>query len=161
MTQEFIDRHNVAGKEFGRLRVIEFNHKDNKGLYWKCLCSCGNTSIVRQDSLKSGNTFSCGCWKKETAARNGRLQRKGYGIVNNYGLIYKPDHVRANPRGYVIEHLLIMEAMLKRPLLQGETVHHNDLNRKNNQPYNLRLFSSNSEHLKFHRKMERENIING
>ena len=32
---------------------------------WNCLCKCGNTTVVGTSSLKSGNTKSCGCYRKE------------------------------------------------------------------------------------------------
>lgn len=33
--------------------------------YWNCTCKlCNNTKEIREDSLKSGKTISCGCYKK-------------------------------------------------------------------------------------------------
>jgi len=46
--------------KFGRLLVIEQAVKA-KHSKWKCLCDCGNITVVRQDHLKSGFTKSCGC----------------------------------------------------------------------------------------------------
>lgn len=40
------------------------NHRTSGGYskaQWLCRCDCGNTVIVLSDSLKSGNTSSCGC----------------------------------------------------------------------------------------------------
>jgi len=31
--------------------------------YWKCLCDCGNYTIVRGGNLQQGSTLSCGCEK--------------------------------------------------------------------------------------------------
>lgn len=30
-------------------------------ILWKCICDCGNETIVRTNSLTTGNTASCGC----------------------------------------------------------------------------------------------------
>lgn len=51
---------NLIGQKFGKLTVI---NRDNnkKRVYWNCKCDCGNTISVRQDSLLSGATKSCGC----------------------------------------------------------------------------------------------------
>ena len=59
---------NLVGRKFGRLEVKEYSHK-NKWVasYWKCLCDCGNTKVVRGSSLTSGATRSCGCLLKEVA----------------------------------------------------------------------------------------------
>ncbi len=53
---------NLAGREFNDLTVISFigfgsSHK----AVWECLCKCGNTIKVKANSLKTGNTKSCGC----------------------------------------------------------------------------------------------------
>lgn len=64
----------------------------------------------------------------------------------------------ANPRGYVKarrggtrEHRLVAEAMIGRPLLPGEVVHHIDRNSKNNDPSNLMVLTQ-SEHAKLHHR---------
>lgn len=43
--------------------------------------------------------------------------------------------------GYALEHRIIMEQMLGRPMLDSEQVHHKDGNRQNNHPSNLELRS--------------------
>lgn len=52
--------------KFGRLTVIKEYGRDKRGnALWLCKCECGNEVIVRGDKLKSGNTKSCGCYKKD------------------------------------------------------------------------------------------------
>lgn len=58
-------RNNLTGKRFGRLTVIKLMPKNKRKTYYECLCDCGNTKIVRSDSLTSGSVQSCGCLKKE------------------------------------------------------------------------------------------------
>jgi len=60
MSSGKIQRHNLQGKRFGRLKVLKFSHKKKRKAYWLCLCNCGNTKTVRADSLKDGSTTSCG-----------------------------------------------------------------------------------------------------
>ena len=58
----------LTGKQFGRLTVIErdFDKKDkSRQAWWKCKCSCGKEISVRSHCLISGNTQSCGCYRKE------------------------------------------------------------------------------------------------
>ena len=55
----------LTGKTFGKLTVIEHcgKIKGNSEHYWKCQCECGNETLVKGSSLRSGNTKSCGCGK--------------------------------------------------------------------------------------------------
>ncbi len=58
------------GKRFGSLTVIEkteetVRHGGARSPLWKCRCDCGNTTLVRLDSLTSGNIRSCGCMENE------------------------------------------------------------------------------------------------
>lgn len=50
----------------------------------------------------------------------------------------------------VHEHRTVAAEKLGRPLRKGEVVHHIDRNPRNNDPDNLRVFSSQSEHQRFH-----------
>lgn len=56
----------LTGQKFGRLIVIEKvgKSKDNHAM-WRCMCDCGKETITMGKSLRSGNTSSCGCLKKE------------------------------------------------------------------------------------------------
>jgi hypothetical protein len=52
---------------------------------WKCRCDCGGYLTVRAANLSSGNTNSCGCWKREFRRANETHGMKGtrtYGIWN-------------------------------------------------------------------------------
>ena len=48
------------------------------------------------------------------------------------------------------EHTVVAEQLLGRPLRPGEVVHHIDGDKRNNRLENLRVFSSQAEHAKFH-----------
>lgn len=64
----------LTGKQFGRLTVIKLDSSKQSGsrmrYFWKCTCECGNTHIVRTDSLTGGKVQSCGCLHKEQAIEN-------------------------------------------------------------------------------------------
>lgn len=63
----------LTNQRFGRLVAIEivgFN-KRNRPI-WRCKCDCGNYYEVIADSLRSGNTTSCGCYHKELVSKLGK-----------------------------------------------------------------------------------------
>jgi len=62
------------------------------------------------------------------------------------------NHPMANRDGYVPEHRLVMEKKLGRYLTREEVVHHVDGDRANNEPENLVVFASLSEHNAYHAK---------
>ena len=51
----------ILGAQFGALTVIEFDGNRDGQYYWRCKCTCGNETVVRQNYLLIGKTKSCGC----------------------------------------------------------------------------------------------------
>lgn len=78
--------------------------------------------------------------------KGGRYVEPGKGYV----MIRRPEHPRARQNGYVLEHVLVMESLIGRPLAQGEEVHHRNHVRDDNRPENLELHGSHSEHFALH-----------
>lgn len=74
-------------------------------------------------------------------------------IHDGYVMIFVPTNARANTKGYVPEHILVMEQKIGRHLSPDEEVHHKDGIRSNNKSDNLELFSSHNEHIKMHANM--------
>lgn len=63
----------LKGMTFGRLEVLEragtaYTPNFTAVPLWRCRCECGKEVIVRGMSLRSGNTMSCGCLKREISA---------------------------------------------------------------------------------------------
>lgn len=66
----------LVGKSYGMLTVLEQHGSDTRGqAMWKCLCSCGNTTLSTTGRLQSGNTQSCGCAKRDAldSSRSARV----------------------------------------------------------------------------------------
>lgn len=64
------------GDRFNRLTVFELlgyrlNSRNRRVRMWRCLCDCGASVVAYDLHLKSGNTKSCGCLRREKAANNG------------------------------------------------------------------------------------------
>ena len=52
----------ISGEKFNNLLVVGRDYKGKSGkAYWKCLCDCGNETIVSGSNLRNGSVKSCGC----------------------------------------------------------------------------------------------------
>jgi hypothetical protein len=86
---------------------------------------------------------SCGAAERWVTglAKRSYPKKKQY-IVNaaGYTLELCPDHPRSSKQGYVLEHILVMEETIGRPLVKGENIHHKNGVRTDNRPENLELW---------------------
>ena len=105
-----------------------------------CECGCGAPVV-------SGKRF--------VHAHNNRLRGPvGHKTISSgYVLIKMPDHPRANSRGYVREHILVLEKLLGRLILLSECPHHRNEIRSDNSPGNLMLFKTGGMHRSYHERM--------
>lgn len=83
--------------------------------------------------------------------RHMEMEQRRYVRDNDYVLLYRPDHPRAN-NGFVREHVYVMEQHIGRYLQSGEEVHHIDLDKSNNNISNLVILTK-SQHMKVHYKI--------
>jgi len=86
-----------------------------------------------------------------TQKYDGTNLEHGEGYVGNggYVLLRKPEHPNANNRGYILAHRFVMSEALDRPLEEGEIVHHQNGDKKDNRLENLQL-KTHSEHTEEH-----------
>ena len=138
----FID---ATGMKFGRLTVME-RVRSGRGWKWKCSCECGGVAMTVYNKLSTGHTQSCGCMRIETTknirGKDRYNWKGGKSLDDGYVRILMPEHHRANKRGYVYEHIVVMEEKLGRLLVDQENVHHINGNRGDNSPENLELWST-------------------
>lgn len=52
----------MTDQRFGKLTAVEWL----RGGKWKCICDCGNETIVDTRNLLKGHTTSCGCNRYES-----------------------------------------------------------------------------------------------
>lgn len=131
-------RIDIKNQKFGRLTAIE-RIVNEKGHFnnWLCKCDCGNEVVVSTGTLRRNKQQSCGCIRQ--GEENHRW--KGGKIITQAGYVkkYSPLHPN-NINHYVLEHRLVMEEFLGRPLEKNEEVHHKNGIRNDNRLENLELW---------------------
>lgn len=117
----------------------------------------GRLPLALENCLKCGKQFpvykagtkfcSRECSGKDLASRqigykNAQWRGGKYITAQSNGYIKElaPDHPNADMGGYVMQHRLVMEKMIGRPLEKHERVHHKNGNRQDNRPENLELW---------------------
>lgn len=99
-----------TGNRYKKLIVIRFSHIDkHRSAHWKCLCDCGNETIVCGRSLRRKLTRSCGCLQLETwvAIRKVGADNPSYGKKGSLSPVWNhnlTDEERAKKRtnqGYI------------------------------------------------------------
>lgn len=58
-------KNDITGEKFGRLTAIKFLPDEGKYAKFLFECECGKKLVILSQSVRSGNTKSCGCLQKE------------------------------------------------------------------------------------------------
>lgn len=74
----------LRGKRFGKLIVLEDSgERKRRNIVWKCICDCGNITMVKADNLKTGKTKSCGCFRRDIAKKKMYKHGESYGDLRS------------------------------------------------------------------------------
>jgi len=94
-----VNKINLVGKKFGRLTVIkqEENHINSQEIKWWCICDCQmnlekpEMILVSGNSLRSGNTKSCGCLNRDSVSKRMKEMHTKFNVYDlsgEYGIGY-------------------------------------------------------------------------
>lgn len=128
-------------------------HTPRAGVFSYSTCACG--SALGKDN-RSGRCRKC------NMAAQGRVHGGKIGAANHawtggrvvkegYVKIKMPGHHRSDVRGYVFEHILVVEQAMGRLLNDEECVHHDNEQTADNRPENLWVFANVGYHSAYHR----------
>jgi hypothetical protein len=69
------------GDRFNRLLIIKHAERGKwNNIRYVCLCDCGKECIIRRDSILSGRTGSCGCFRREQHSVNAKIRNTTHGL---------------------------------------------------------------------------------
>jgi hypothetical protein len=156
-------------EKYGRLTVLEKYYKEyppyGNRMMFLCQCDCGNIVNIWANSVKTGNTISCGCYEREQTFLRCKKYNE-YDLTGKYGIGIDSNneefyfdlddyekiksicwYVRFR-NGKVKEvcsaeigtrkHILLHQFVLGISAGDGIEIDHADKNPRNNQKYNLR-----------------------
>ena len=69
-----VKKIDLTGQRYGRLTVIKEAEKVNNRITWLCKCDCGNEVTIKSVYLRTGETQSCGCLKRDHEEGNLRKE---------------------------------------------------------------------------------------
>ena len=73
--------HDLTGRRFGRVTVLEFVELNNNGgARWLCRCDCGTVFETNAANLVHGHTKSCGCYRSEISSRKAGIANKVWSV---------------------------------------------------------------------------------
>lgn len=163
---KYMDKYGFKRRDTNKIRKIHTMHGMNDSEFETFLRTAYKSESITKISQSLGVSF----WivkkymdmygiqhldhKKANSKynKNNKNNFKGGRIAHGDGYIkvLSPDHPRANKNGYVLEHILIAEKKVGRPLSTNEVVHHINGIKDDNRPENL-LVLTKSEHSALHK----------
>ena len=131
-----ITGNDLTNKTFGKWTVIEKTNKraSNGGVYWHCICECGNEKNILAQSLLNGRSLSCGEHSNISKGNSKIIE-----ILNNNNIQYETEKKfnsckdkRELPFDFYIENKYLIEYdgkqhFDKKSIFDYEYTHNHDL----------------------------------
>lgn len=120
-----------------------------------CACGCGEpAAIAKYTNNRRGHIkgfpmlMAAGHRLKQADSPNwngGKIKK-----LNGYICVLRPEHPRADSKGYVYEHILMAEDAIGKPLPLGSEVHHRNEIKSDNRNDNFIICQDHSYHMLIH-----------
>lgn len=160
--QRVAEKHNVSKKlvlNYMNFHKIPRNKKSDKSEVAHEICCLAKKGLNSNEIAKQKN-MSLTQVNKYIKLFDIPVERYHKGFTktwSGYILLYKPGYPKANKKGYVREHVFVIEEFLGRTLTEDEVVHHIDENKANNKIENLQLMTK-YEHKCLHSSKPRKTL---
>lgn len=137
------------------------------GTYFRPCDTCGTAFKVRPSDVSKAalrghqppRFCSVACQHATYGGDGNPKWRGGSIIVSGYRYLHVPDHPHATQDGYVAEHRLVVEGVIRRYLEPVEVVHHRNHRKLDNRPENLQLMENGSAHRVEHGEWREEPCV--
>lgn len=108
-----------------------------------CVCGCNHKTLINLRHRRP-NKFING--------HNSKIRGKADKFVTSNVFILNPAHPRSDRKGYVLEHILVAEKILGKPLPPKAVVHHHNKDRTDNRNQNLVVCENQGYHQLIHQR---------
>jgi hypothetical protein len=139
---------NIPESELKKLYIEKCMSSEQIGKLYGCSGTTILNILKRYGIKRRGDGYPKGKYgygNNHWAYKNGKYIHEGYVFV------YCPNHPKSQ-KGYVREHVLVLEKYLGRFLEDGEVIHHRNGDRLDNRLENL-LLTTQSEHMRNHKDL--------
>jgi 5-methylcytosine-specific restriction endonuclease McrA len=83
------------GTKFNHLTIIKLHHivwkYQRSNYYYLCQCDCGKRKIIVKESIRNGETKSCGCYRRKLCGKSHRKEK----FMSSARAIYRLLKIRA------------------------------------------------------------------
>jgi len=145
----------ITDTSFGKQREKKINVGGGKTFCRSCNNKLGGKQRRGKPSPKLGKTY------KHLRGENSS-QWKGGKYIGSDGyvniLVDNRHHKITGWKRYKKEHVLVMEKILNRKLKKGESIHHIDVDKQNNNVDNLIIYTDEQDHKNMHKSLEKIGI---
>lgn len=93
-------RLDLTDQKFGKLLVLERIETDDRKSVWICQCDCGKITKSSTADLRSGNSKSCGCSRRENGTQLTNLVGRKFGRLTVLNFDKHIDFKGKNRRNY-------------------------------------------------------------